>query len=1365
MLHAAPPQPFAQPTRVAEKRPAVQPFQEVLDQRRAAAKAVQSVGYKRVWVQWESKRPQRVTGKFALDGSEIINFRRLGIVGDEVAAVQQAGDEIDVFAATPHTQGGFAFESELTSSTRLMFGLQGDQAADTAAKTHQVDLATLGKTAAVFELPGGLVVKAHVEPLPTKLIYSRPHLIFAPGESFRFEVLLDEVPSRPHTKVHFAATLTPARGGTPLAEVAQDVMTDALGQFQDLRDFAIPMPTTEGAYEIDLKITSSSNTTSRDGTLLHSRRKVQVLVVDESNAPSDEIDTTAWKLLEEVDLDQLALADTPPRRDAARTDRHPVGQATTRAVRIAGADAGKPHILELECQGNEPAEYYVSVLRVAGKSPQVMVDSQFRIDEQSGAVARHQLVFWPDADDVAIEVTRWSDASQPSSTRLHIYAGPATLPEVSSRGISGQRGVVAYLDSPETGARFGATHLQSPTAKDLKDWKYYWESTARQAQLLNNAGYTAAMITVAGRGGSIYPSNHIEPSMLYDNGERIPDGGGSPRKDVLELMFRMFDRHQLVLIPTVRFDFPLAALEQQILAGDHSIRLRNDQQQTWWEAYPDSGPQGPYYNPAHPAVQAAIQQVVQELVDGYSRHASFGGVAVVVDQQTYLQFPGAAWGTDPRVHAEASAVLKQGKADAKSGSLEGPALRAWCDGQLKGLFANLGKTLAAGDARHKLFVIDQIQQPTEAHRRLQRTFSGTQPAASRIVWVAESQSHAAGGSSRRGDGDDGEFASGGSRAIPLNKQANLLLASDGPIQHIGSAGRADWIPRIAASDPDLIVHALPDLSLGRIDARRNLFAAFGTLPCGRFDPIKRSKDADPTVMLRSAASTVARYGYIINNSAWATDVQIRFDDLADVKVQTVCDAAIERPSDNVWQVRVAPFDIVSFRVPKADVQIVDWSMQRDQADAKEMRQWLTTLDRHLDAAKNLQLEESTLLPNADFAEVDSQDSIVGWDLAHGAGMTLELVQDDSETDRALCIQTETPRGWPTPPIGWARSQTFASPESGRMLCIARVRAEDDFAKTRLKMVVNGQIGDRVYEESIWIDGSMPTSERRGHELATDSPYRQAGIQILDIASNPENRLQVSFEVHDGGKVWIDQVAIFDRFMTSEEVADVQSMRDAAFAGIRESDFGPFLALKRSRASDTLLTQVPVVLSDLPPSSELEPREVVASLTDAASESPALSPLLASSEPDVGDSEDRSKPTATVAAGQSSRRTAANTAPLGKATPLVNMSRRAAKVDALDALDFGMIGSEPVPPSSRTFAPVALATTEAKQTQAAQHLHVSDRTPVAKPSLGQRIARWFRGDSDSAAEAASPVPVSDGQAEADDAGERISGFQFWKSRKK
>src|SRR5690606_37620498 len=139
-------------------------------------------------------------------------------------------------------------------------------------------------------------------------------------------------------------------------------------------------------------------------------------------------------------------------------------------------------------------------------------------------------------------------------------------------------------------------------------------------EYLSTEGYNSLLLTVFADGSTIYPSELLEPTPRYDTGVFFSSGQDIQRKDVLELLYRLFDRAGFVLIPQLQFSTPLPALERQLAAQGsdaHGIELIGRDGRTWRESRPIRRGLAPYYNPLHPAVQSAILEVVRELVDRY----------------------------------------------------------------------------------------------------------------------------------------------------------------------------------------------------------------------------------------------------------------------------------------------------------------------------------------------------------------------------------------------------------------------------------------------------------------------------------------------------------------------------------------------------------------------------------------------------------------------------------------------------------------------------------------------------------------------------------------------------------------------------
>ncbi len=141
----------------------------------------------------------------------------------------------------------------------------------------------------------------------------------------------------------------------------------------------------------------------------------------------------------------------------------------------------------------------------------------------------------------------------------------------------------------------------------------------------------------------------LEPSIRYDRGGHSTETFEPSQKDVLELVFRKFDQVGLKLVPELQFSSPLPELERRLRNAPQAARgieLVNFEHQTWRSQCHTAGRGGPYYNPLHPAVQEAVEEVVRWTVKRYAGHPSFAGLAIELSSVGYLQFPGLEWGYD-----------------------------------------------------------------------------------------------------------------------------------------------------------------------------------------------------------------------------------------------------------------------------------------------------------------------------------------------------------------------------------------------------------------------------------------------------------------------------------------------------------------------------------------------------------------------------------------------------------------------------------------------------------------------------------------------------------------------------------------------
>jgi len=267
------------------------------------------------------------------------------------------------------------------------------------------------------------------------------------------------------------------------------------------------------------------------------------------------------------------------------------------------------------------------------------------------AKTRHEIVFWPRVSEPILLLHDMGTNRGVDVSEVEVHELASLAPAESASAIAGDARLVGpYLAKPLLSENFGAlTTYDRRTGRSLDDWNTFHTAALRVAEYLRHDGDNSLMLAVLADGSTIYPSALLEPTPRYDTGCFFASGQDPIRKDFLELLYRVFDREGLVLLPELQFSCPLPVLERQ-LAGNaaeaEGIELVGRDGRTWRESRGSARGLAPYYNPLDPRVQNAVLDVVRELIARYRQHPSFEGIALEVSSAGYLQFPGLDWGFD-----------------------------------------------------------------------------------------------------------------------------------------------------------------------------------------------------------------------------------------------------------------------------------------------------------------------------------------------------------------------------------------------------------------------------------------------------------------------------------------------------------------------------------------------------------------------------------------------------------------------------------------------------------------------------------------------------------------------------------------------
>ncbi|HEV7221879.1 MAG TPA: hypothetical protein VGN42_04210 [Pirellulales bacterium] len=524
-------------------------------------------------------------------------------------------------------------------------------------------------------------------------------LVFGCGEQFELRVQPWRVDAPRDSKLRLATRLLDPKNGSTVWSQEDERVVDESGIAEPIA-LTVPLPDVEGVYELAIEA-SRRGLPNRLGGWKHvvAERKVQLLALSVNPHMPDAGSTPPNDVVLEIDpanpawWKRLPAIPGLPKGSLGSGDaalwRHPHELGAFIRLGPGGREPdiaweayplpiqrpGQPHVIEIEFPADVPQSLGISVVEPnsAGAVWPIGLDSGVYVSSDAAdrgpRMAVHQLICWPRTKAPLLLLTNRRDGSHAVFGKIRVRGPKITatatvakiardadetrshLPRRFPQGDGLPRRLLAgYYDRPLFPENFSAGDaFDSWSNRSLDDWHTFYEGGTRLADYLNYVGHNGLMLSVLADGSAIYPSQLVDSTPRYDTGAFFASGQDPVRKDVLELLFRIFDREGLTLIPAVDFSMPLKALEALRRGGgpeSEGIELIGADGARWLDRHPPRQGLAPYYNPLNERVQEEMLAVVRELVDRYRHHASFGGIALQLSADGYAQLPGAGWGYD-----------------------------------------------------------------------------------------------------------------------------------------------------------------------------------------------------------------------------------------------------------------------------------------------------------------------------------------------------------------------------------------------------------------------------------------------------------------------------------------------------------------------------------------------------------------------------------------------------------------------------------------------------------------------------------------------------------------------------------------------
>ena len=998
------------------------------------------------------------------------------------------------------------------------------------------------------------------------------------------------------------------------------------------------LPAEEGVYELHLTVSERGLRQRLVPAVLATtiaERRLQLVVLSHVSKPQSARTDKDWQLLSEMDSANpawwqrsLALPSLkrlpgwpqgPLRNGLVQPWKHDLGAFTRlevatqqpggswEALPLAIDQTGSPHLLEIEFPADAAPNLGVSILEpnAAGAVLPIGVDSGAYGEASEGpagkVLRKHRVLFWPRTRNPLVLLTQLNPNLPAGFGKLRVYQRGDRLSRVTPiPGGGAQRLVAGYMDRPLFPENFSAPEIvDSSLGQTVDDWETFYQGGRRLTDYMRHVGQNGLMLSVLADGSTIYPSQLLAPSPRYDTGMIGSEGRDPVRKDVLELLFRLFDREQLSLVPTLHFDATLPELEDALRrGGPESVGIAwiGADGASWLERHNPTRELAPYYNPLHERTQLAMLAVFHELVGRYASHPSFAGVGIALSSEGYTQLLGPEWGLDDDTIAQferdmQTRVVTQPGEDRRAKQIHyllGEGRAAWLQWRaqrLATLYRRMNDTLQSQRPGAKLYlaptgVLDseaargKLRPALPQHAKVEEALLEvglapalfeTQPG---IVFLRPHRSQPAGGLGQNAIDIQIREAISLHQRLSLNpasgtlfyhppqrtrlesfdrqspfgadKTYTLLISQPAPV---GELNRRRFVRSLALADNVALFDGGWLLPLGQEDAVQRLWTAFSQLPPEKFETSRFSRQP---VVIRVHSSRSASHVYLVNDSPWPVKARVRLNAAPSCQIIQLHEMGPSQtlPQDatgSYWDVELRGYDFAAARFNQPDLRVLSADMLLPPEVEQQLDQEIQELGARAAALESqLPLE---LLENSGFELPLTAGGVSGWKVAQPEGTTLAVLRENPRAGAASL------RWGSTRAVASLQSNLFETPGSGRLAVAVWLRVEDAARQPILRLAVeDANDGQAYYRFAQLGNGTVP--------LKTEWTQYIFPVEDLPLAGLP--KMRVRFDLMGPGAVWIDDVQLFHLKFSQNERIELSKILVTARGALRNGELADCL---------------------------------------------------------------------------------------------------------------------------------------------------------------------------------------------------------------
>ncbi|QGJ69127.1 Hypothetical protein PBC10988_7930 [Planctomycetales bacterium 10988] len=1203
--------------------------------------SVASEAHFRLRIEWGGGEATPWNGIISVKEGSFGKLQRLGQDPQQVAVLWQEENEILVRDHQPSSYNGFDIWVHEEGATTLSIQL-GDARSQGEPFLTEIPLEELTK--GYFHRPLDsaqnwlMIRRAPGDYLRAEL--NRDSLVFSPGESWELSIQPFRIAAPTGSELTFTMDLVASPSGRLIQRFPENsqLVTGSTHQLNDI-PLQLEVPQEEGVYELAisanverLKIAPFGQNWLRETV---ARRTIQFIVLDPEQQPKS-IDLSSEELIHEIDptsshwLERLRQWPVPvwrktslshgqvgvAKEGSAKGKIFELGPRTLeeepawQAFPIHLRQFGIPHLLEVEIPKDSPQTLGLSLMEpdatgtkeARGLHGGVQVlEPSWEVGEQekSEKLQTYRFLFWPKTrSPTLIFYNQGQETEVAQFGKIRVYQLqltneelPETEPFRAERMLAiqdpGQRWLSDSL-APEA--------LDSWSRRSLPDWNTYYEAAQRLILSLRAQGRNTYFLNVVSSGGTLYPSQVWEPAAQLDPGLLFADGRDPIRKDIVEMLMRMFDRAGMRLVPTIRFATPMPGLEE--------IRRNSNSEQTHLlmisgeNSLPEEA-DNLRYNPLHPHVQAAMLLAIQEVTTRYAHHRSFAGLGIDMSPDCYVRFPGTAWGIDERTANQFERETGQpfylnqenGVEQRYQALLEKEQCRErwlpWRSRQLSQIHHQWQAAVASQKSDADLFL---LSAPLFDHYETQLQLRQTLPKGRSLIEVLQSVGldprYYRGLESpiflrphriqietmnRPNDSLQGEVNSSTEldrlfRELPkrgvhfahpnFSQTISTWVNDEGSrtkslqlraaIEPAATEERRRIAHSLATFDAQYLIEKRSPLGVIRSDDTLELTKAFRSLPPFSFQSVQAN---DEPATIRTTNVDGKAVLYVVNGSPWKSTANLKVNAPAEATLIPVSKSQLPKIQrigrESIWNWELSPFQISAVTV-SSSIQVTDSEIKmagevqdrlRNRLDelGESMGYLVPLVKGHGNNSPFIAWNLQSVLSNPGFEEKsESARSIEGWKVQLPPGTSATIEQSEVfRGEQSLLLKS-------IGPSAQLISPDFPAPKTGVFLMMVWMKSKGT-RQPRLQLVLEGEHQGKPYSRHAPIGADSPY-------VKMTSSYRSYLFRVDDLPLNQLGDLRVRLELTDPGEVWIDEVQLSSIVLDPSEMIKLKnSLATARFA--------------------------------------------------------------------------------------------------------------------------------------------------------------------------------------------------------------------------